>query len=1033
MKHVGLLRRALALLVTSSLVVLPVMASTSAQAAEGDAVEVLPDTVSADALPTPQVVNGVVRDQVVVGNTVYVVGEFTTVQPAGSDSTVTRANALAYDITTGDLLDWAPQTNGAIQSIAAMPDGSRLFIGGAFSQVNGETVWRVAAIDPVTAERKPLTAAANAKVFAVEVSADGSTLYVGGAFTQVNNQERLRFAAVDLTTKKLLDLKANIPDFSVRTIAAEPNGTGVAIGGSFTSVNGSTSPGYGMAILEQDGSVRQNNLTSVVKSGNTYGGIMDLKADEQGLYGAAYTQNRSHGNLEGVFRADWATGDVAYIADCHGDSYSVFPSGDVVYAANHAHDCSNIGGFPDNTKNYHYVLAYANHATGVVGTNTASGYYNFAGQPATTNLNWYPDFTPGTYTGLGQATWTVDGNNDYIVYGGEFTAVNGESQQGLTRFARRDLAPNEQGPVNKGGSYKLSASSPAAGMVSLSFSANWDRDDKTLSYAVYRDSLDSEPISVQDATAGFWELPTLAAADTVDPGSTHQYAVVVTDPWGASTRSDWVTVTAGEGQGVADYGKQVIGDGAVNYWPLDDASGAKTAADVLGGKNLTYRGSGYTTGAQTFLNQGAAVTFSPGSGNGNWWNWWNRNRGQSSSWAAQTSASGAPTTFTVEAWFRTGSTSGGEIVGFSSRSDSEGGNKDRMLYMSNNGTINYMLYPGSAKVISSAAGYNDNAWHHVVATTDPTTGSVLYLDGEAVASDAAMTSGQSYTGYWRIGGDTNSGLPNAGSSGYLAGSIDEVAVYGKALSAQQVAAHHTLGTTGELPKLDPAEQADPDPAGQGAAAELADGVLISDSFTRETGRGWGTTDSGAVWTANYGVSRMSVDGSAGLMTMTGAGTANSVSSPVVESTSTDSTVDFVLDQMPSGRGVYVSYVGRANSSGLYQVGFHTTVNGTVQMTVSKKVGGTETTLGTSRLSTTYSAGQVLHVRFVVDGAESTKLQAKAWIGEIEEPQEWGVEVTDADALLSGAGSVGLVTYTSGEADSSELTLRVDNLVVKRLA
>jgi hypothetical protein len=355
-----------------------------------------------------------------------------------------------------------------------------------------------------------------------------------------------------------------------------------------------------------------------------------------------------------------------------------------------------------------------------------------------------------------------------------------------------------------------------------------------------------------------------------------------------------------------------------------------------------------------------------------------------------------------------------------------------MLYLSNNGTVTYMLYPGSTKVISSAAGYNDNAWHHVVATTDPTAGSVLYLDGEAVASDAAMTSGQSYTGYWRIGGDTNSGLPNAGSSGYLAGSIDEVAVYGKALSAQQVAAHHTLGTTGELPKQDPAEQADPDD-GQDAAGALADDVLISDSFTRETGRGWGTTDSGAVWTANYGVSRMSVDGSAGLMTMTGAGTANSVSSPVVESTSTDSTVDFVLDQMPSGRGVYVSYIGRANSSGLYQVGFHTTANGTVQMTVSKKVGGTETTLGTSRLSATYSAGQILHVRFVVDGAESTKLQAKAWIGEVEEPQEWGIEVTDADALLSEAGSVGLVTYTSGEADSSRLTLRVDNLVVKRLA
>ena len=1087
MKHAGLLRRALTLLVTSSLVFLPAMVQTPAQAAEGDQAESLPDTVSADALPTPQVVDGIVRDQVVVGNTVYVVGEFSTVQPVGADATVTRTNALAYDITTGELLDWAPQTNATIQSIAAMPDGSRLFIGGEFSQVNGETVWRVAAIDPITAERKPLTAAANAKVFAVEVSADGSTLYVGGAFTQVNNQERLRFAAVDLKTKKLLDLKATIPDFNVRTIAAEPNGTGVAIGGSFTSVNGSTNPGYGMAILEQDGSVRQNNLTSVVKSGNTYGGIMDLKADAQGLYGAAYTQSRAQGNLEGVFRADWTTGDVDYIADCHGDSYDVFPSGDVVYAANHGHDCSNIGGFPNNTTNYHYALAYANYATGTVGTNTASGYFDFGGQPGTTNLNWYPDFTPGTYTGLEQATWTVEGNDEYIVFGGEFTAVNGESQQGLTRFARRDIAPNQQGPVNKGGSYQVTASSPTAGVVRLSFSANWDRDDKTLSYAVYRDSLDSEPIWTQDVTAGFWELPTLTVTDSVDPGSTHQYVVRVTDPYGAATRSDWVTVTAASGDGVALYGRQVILDGATNYWPLDEGTRAATAADIVGGTDLTYRGSRYTTGVQGVWDGGAATSFSSTT--------WFR------SWAAQTAASAAPSTFSVEAWFRTSSNSGGEIVGFSSRNDRDGQNKDRMLYLSNNGTISYMLYPGSTKVVSSAAGYNDDAWHHVVATTDSASGTVLYVDGEAVAADAAMTSGQSYNGYWRVGGDTNSGLPNSGTNGYLSGTIDEVAVYGTVLSPEKVAAHYSAATTGELPNQAPVAALDAsvtdltatldasastdadgelvsyswdygdgtsettttataehayaaagtyevtvtvtDNAGATAQASttvtttapeeqpaIANVVLLQDTFSRATSRGWGAADSGGSWTTDYGLTRTSVDGATGVITMTGGGTANSVSSPVLDSTSTDSTVDFVLDQLPTGAGAYVSYVGRANASGLYQLSLHTSAGGVVSMTVSKKVGGVETALGSARLSGAYGAGQVLHLRFVVDGAESTRLQAKAWLDDADEPSAWAIDTTDDDTALAAPGKVGVVTYTSGKADSSELILHVDNLVVE---
>ena len=42
-----------------------------------------PSTVSADALPTAQI-NGIVWDQVVVGDIVYAVGKFSAVRPAGS-------------------------------------------------------------------------------------------------------------------------------------------------------------------------------------------------------------------------------------------------------------------------------------------------------------------------------------------------------------------------------------------------------------------------------------------------------------------------------------------------------------------------------------------------------------------------------------------------------------------------------------------------------------------------------------------------------------------------------------------------------------------------------------------------------------------------------------------------------------------------------------------------------------------------------------------------------------------------------------
>ena len=66
-----------------------------------------PETVSNDALPTVQV-DGVVWSQVVVGNTVYVGGKFTTARPAGAapgTNTVPRSYILAYDITTGELIN----------------------------------------------------------------------------------------------------------------------------------------------------------------------------------------------------------------------------------------------------------------------------------------------------------------------------------------------------------------------------------------------------------------------------------------------------------------------------------------------------------------------------------------------------------------------------------------------------------------------------------------------------------------------------------------------------------------------------------------------------------------------------------------------------------------------------------------------------------------------------------------------------------------------------------------------------------------
>ena len=143
--------------------------------------------------------------------------------------------------------------------------------------------------------------------------------------------------------------------------------------------------------------------------------------------------------------------------------------------------------FPaDSTWTFHRALAFSQAATGVLGTDPHS-YYNYGGQPAPTALNWYPDLNAGTFTGQEQGPWHVAANDNYVLYGGEFTTVNAKAQQGLVRFARTNLAPNTDGPRLGDASAGLAVRSYGNAALRISWPANWDRDNERLSYRLFRD------------------------------------------------------------------------------------------------------------------------------------------------------------------------------------------------------------------------------------------------------------------------------------------------------------------------------------------------------------------------------------------------------------------------------------------------------------------------------------------------------------------------------------------------------------------
>lgn len=504
-----------------------------------------PKTVAADALPTAQI-NGVVWSQVIVRNTVYVGGEFTKARPAGASagtSEVSRNNLMAYNLSTGVMTAFNPGMNGVVRAITASPDGSRIYVGGGFSTVGGITRTRLAAFDTTTGALlsgwKPT---ANATVRALGTF--GSTVYAGGSFTSVSGQSRQKVAAFSSSSGAVGTWKGAIPDGAVNALTISPNGDRVVIGGSFTSYNGSNTPGYGMAATNsRTGASMAWNIGMLIRNAGPNGAILSLTSDADGVYGTGYDYGVG-AMFEGTFRASWSNGNTVWIEDCHGDTYSAVPVGDVVYTTAHAHFCGNIGGLPEtNPRSYHRTLAFTKAATCTIARDQTDGlYFNFEGNPCPALLAFYPDINTGTYTGQGQGAWNVAANAQYVLYGGEFTIVNNKRQQGLARFAVASIAPNREGPKARGSDFQPTLSTPRGGSVKVAWKSNYDRDNEKLTYQVLRNGV---VVRTQTGLSVDWNRPIISWTDTgLSAGATYTYKLRVTDPFGNAVTGTSTSIKA---------------------------------------------------------------------------------------------------------------------------------------------------------------------------------------------------------------------------------------------------------------------------------------------------------------------------------------------------------------------------------------------------------------------------------------------------------------------------------------------------------
>ena len=1045
---------------------------------------------SADLQPIVQT-DGTVYSVEIVGNQVWAVGDFDRARPPGvargGAGEVPRAGLLVADVRTGELLPISHALTGtaftsssspgafctslgssryvcdAAFRVTASPDGSRVYVGGDFTAVDGQARYRMAAFDTATgalvADFRP---AFSSRVRAIAPA--GDRVYVGGGFTSVDGQPRQRLAAVG-TDGSLLGWDPGA-DRTVWSAAAATDGSRVVVGGQFDQLAGQPRRGLG----------------AVTASGASAPWAADLGAntgsfptDMEVVGGTVYVGVNGEGGppqLDGRLAATVATGARLWTDQCYGATQAVAVDGGQLYSSSHAHNCAALDSFPERSPRYYQrILAESLDAP----------VTNRYGQQVPRLSHWFPNTDDGPASSpFLNGPWAVAAEAGTVVVGGEFLEVNGVPQQGLARFVPRGSAPRRSGPQTPFRAPEVS--SLVRGEVRVAFTPAWDRDDPELTYTVLRDE---SPVAELTVASGFWagSQEQQVFLDTgVQPGATHTYRLRVRDGDGNSIGSPSAAPVTVSSAGPRASVTGTHRAGATHLWRLG-GTGAAALRDEVGGLDL-LASSGVTTGRP------GALAGDPDTAV--------RVDGTSSGQLRTASRSRGSQAASVETWFRTTDSGSGALVGQGTSATGTGGSSDRVLFLAA-GRLRFGVdnrnfsSPVDHPTVATSSRVDDGQWHHAVATTGDH-GLEIYLDGQLAVADRTAAHSSYDDRYWKIGGTT---LAQFGySDPFPAADLDEVAVYDRVLTPAQVSAAFAAGRSLQAPtaratasctgltcSVDGTGSTDDGPSsaltyawdlGDGTSATGptpsrtyatagtrtvtlrvtdGDGLVGSttvqvdpqapstfaarDTFSRTSARGWGSAERGGPWSLRYSDSSFSVDGAAGRVSLPGSGRLRTAWLAGVAETSTSFSAVLTPSRLPAGSNqAYLWAVARqVELDRDYRARVRVHGDGSVRLALARR-GGTsvDTTLGAEVAvpGLVARAGQGLRVRVEAEGTSPTRLRARVWADGSPEPDAWQVEATDTTAALQSPGGVAVAAYLTG-SESAELRVGVDDVAAVAVA
>jgi hypothetical protein len=164
-----------------------------------------------------------VRTITQVGSRVYLGGKFLQVQNGVGGPTFTQSYLAAFDVDTGEWIpSFNPVVNAPVWKLTPSPDGSKLFVGGEFTNINGQANTNgLAALDPITGAVVPsnvwqaYVGKPSGPYDVRSMSIHGDWLYLGGDFTQITGGTGFDTAG-PLTLARLARVKVSNgrPDFT---------------------------------------------------------------------------------------------------------------------------------------------------------------------------------------------------------------------------------------------------------------------------------------------------------------------------------------------------------------------------------------------------------------------------------------------------------------------------------------------------------------------------------------------------------------------------------------------------------------------------------------------------------------------------------------------------------------------------------------------------------------------------------------------------------------------------------------------------